>query len=155
MNAIAFALKDWRARHDLTQLEAAVVFDVRRETISQWECGDPVRQASIPAVLATLATTIEPGHIAEIKAAVAIIPPITPADFAAQLRAWRRLHKLTRRQAGEALGVHERTICAWECCTQFAPAPTLARVLPLLDAPPDPLVSASSVCAFSIASSSG
>lgn len=136
MNAIAFALKDWRARHDLTQPEAAVAFDVCRETISQWECGGPVRQASLPAVLATLATTLEPERIAEIKAAVAIVPPIAPADFAERLRAWRRRHRLTRRQAGEALDVHERTVCAWECCTQFTHAPMLARVLPRLDAPP-------------------
>lgn len=131
-------LRDYRQRHGFSQRHAGIALGCSKHTLRGWESGTLPPRLAIPEILRRLAL---PVHVAAIKAAARKAPLVEPAELAARLRAWRRRHKLTRRQCGEALGVHERTVCAWESCTQFPGAPLLRRTIALIESKPTGVVS--------------
>jgi transcriptional regulator with XRE-family HTH domain len=125
----ALRLREYRVRYDLSQREAAIALGCNAQTLRGWEkCVGPMPLA-IPELLRRLEM---PVHVPAVKAAARPRPLIEPAEFATKLRAWRRRYKLTQCQCGEALGIHERTVFAWETCQQFPGTPILRRTLALL-----------------------
>lgn len=131
---LSFLLKDWRSTHDLTQPQAAAVIGCARESISEWERGFPIAQRFLARLLRCLALPSSDPRIAAVKAAA--LPAVDAVQFATALRAWRRTHRLTARQAGRALRVHARTVHAWEQRLQFPQPALLHRALRVLAAPP-------------------
>lgn len=131
---LPFLLKDWRAAHGLTQPQAAAVMGCARESISEWERGFPLAPRCLARVVRCFALPSDDPRIVQVKADA--LPPIDAPQFAAQLRGWRRTHRLTAAQAGRALRVHARTVQAWEGRLQFPQPALLHRALRVLAAPP-------------------
>lgn len=131
---LPFLLKDWRAAHGLTQPQAAAVLGCARESVSEWERGFPIAPRCRTLILRCFALPSDDPRLVQVKANA--LPPIEAAEFAAQLRAWRRTHRLTAAQAGRALRVHARTVYAWEARLQFPQPALLHRALQVLAAPP-------------------
>lgn len=131
---LALRLKDWRAAHDLTQPQAAAVIGCARESVSMWERGGPVVPRFIEPLFRSLRLPVGDPRIVKVKGDA--LPLVDAAELAAALRAWRRTHRLTARQAGRALRVHARTVQAWEQRLQFPQPALLHRALRVIAAPP-------------------
>ena len=47
-------LRAWRKHHDLTQAEAATLFNVHWVTYAKWEGGEPLKGSSVPLAMLLL-----------------------------------------------------------------------------------------------------
>src|SRR5437660_9748532 len=116
MNALAFEIKDWRARHGLTQQQAAILIGVTRESFTDWENGAHI---PYPHTLRKLRMPVSAERVAEVKAATNPPPPITAVEFGPLFKKWRRRCCLTQSGAAAAfrsIGIYvvARTIWTWE-----------------------------------------
>lgn len=127
------ALKTFRATHRLSQRAAGIALGIRGETLRRWESGVLPDAPALAEVLRRMRMTIDAD-----AARAAIVGPrlIEPDAFAARLIAWRERHRLAQHQAARALGIHTRTVFAWEKLAQFPGRAVLTKILTLLESPP-------------------
>lgn len=135
---LALALREYRARNNFSLRDAGVALGVSPFTLGEWEHGARPQPLAVCELFRRLAQPVEPRVV---KAAARKQPLVTASELSARLRAWRRAHKLTQRMCAEALGIHVRTVLAWEHCTQAPCARVLKRTLDLLEQPPAGVVS--------------
>ncbi len=144
---LALTLKDYRARHGLSQREAAHALDVKPHTVRGIErgklpSGDVVALHVIRAREILRRMEREP-DVAAAKRACAPKPPMTAAEFAARLRLWRKPRRLTQPRAAAlitSLGVPvaDATLGKWERCDQTPRPSLMRRVLAALARAPRP-----------------
>lgn len=123
----------WRARHGLSQAQAAAVLRFPTSTFRSAE--SMKRQAARLAadeIIHRIGQPVDAEAVAEAKRRER---PVEPQELAAVLRGWRRKHRLNRRQAAVALGAMgfsttERTIWVWETARMLPRRPLdLMRLL--------------------------
>ena len=144
---LALKLKDYRARHGLSQREAAHALGVTQHIVRGFERGE-MPAATIHNLHFIRAREIarrmerEP-NVAAAKNACAPKPPMTAAAFAARLRMWRKPRRLTQPRVAallRSLGVRvaDATLGKWERCDQTPRPSLMRRVLAALARAPRP-----------------
>ena len=133
---LAARLKEWRAIHQLSQVQAASVLNLPRNSVREIESAQ--HEAHQPMLGEVLVRLNAPVDEETLIAARRRARPVEPEEVAKRLRAWRRKHKLTRTQAARALTelgyfTTDRTVWVWETARML---PNRAKaLLQLLEQP--------------------
>ena len=135
---LAAACRMWRGEHGLSQINAAEILGLPRETFRRVElmsrqtnplaAGELLRRMSLP---------VDPGALAAVRRRTR---PVESGALGAALRKWRKRHRMTRARAAEALtkmGMFTtgRTVWVWESA-RMLPRQPLELMKLLEQAPP-------------------
>ena len=131
-------MRAWRKRCKLTREQAAFALrsagmKTTAHTIRIWEAaGEYPRRPMAVLELIHGPLAVNPPSPPKPK------PFITPGQFAAMLRGWRRKYCLTQKQACAALGLpaDQAVISDWESCKAFPRKPRLQQLVAALQQPP-------------------
>ncbi len=135
---LAAECKIWRAKHSLSQKQAGAMLGWAHNTLRSVE--SMKTNICQPALAEILHQIRRPLGEEEVAAAKVRERPFEPAQVAAQMRQWRKSHRLNRRQAADALKAMghfttARTIWVWESAKMLPNRP-LALMEKLAETPP-------------------
>jgi transcriptional regulator with XRE-family HTH domain len=130
----------WRGQHGLSQIRAAVLLGIPRETFRRVESMS--RETDGMAADEILRRMGEPVSAEALEEVTRRTPPVEPAELAKRLRQWRRRYRMSRERAAEALRAMGffttgRTIWVWET-ERMLPRQPLALMAKLDEEPPKP-----------------
>jgi transcriptional regulator with XRE-family HTH domain len=134
---LAAECRVWRGRHGLSQIRAAAVLELPRETIRRVE---GMSRESKPLIAdeirRRLSRPIDPAALVIVRRRTR---PVEPAELAAALRKWRRRYRMSRERAAAALKTMGffttgRTIWVWESARMLPRQPLV--LMKMLEARP-------------------
>ncbi|MBE2180171.1 MAG: helix-turn-helix transcriptional regulator [Chthoniobacterales bacterium] len=137
---LAAECRMWRGRHGLSQINAAELLGLPRETIRSVEAmGHEPKPLFSDEILHRMGQPVDAEALAEVKRRER---PVEPAVLAAALRRWRKRHRMTRDRAADALTkmgffTTGRTIWVWETA-RMLPRQPMALMRMLEAKPPKP-----------------
>ena len=137
---LSSACRMWRGQHGLSQINAAEILGLPRETFRRVELmSRQTNPLATGELLHRLGRPVDPEALAAVKRRTR---PVEPEVVGAALRKWRKRHRLTATRAAEALtkmGMFTtgRTIWVWESA-RMLPRQPLALMKLLEQAPPRP-----------------